>query len=188
MFDDESGADGSFELQFSLAKTLHKSVLKRWYVGYFNYNYIFTYYLFSKFSSRDDMPPAAQVLPSEVFRILSENKFASRMLEENGEDVVLKTENDVLELTRTRERATKLLRRYIPTGRKLTPQLKESLADWGTRYHPYFRPREFSCDKHCYGLPQGTKFLDLLVFPVINLRIMSINGRMKIVEAGPYIG
>lgn len=63
-------------MKTDVARKLDSKSLTRFYVAFFNWNYLSTIYIYSKHSSRsDDSIPLEKEFPADVWRILRKNRF-----------------------------------------------------------------------------------------------------------------
>ena len=183
------GHDGDYfaAMTTEVARNMDDKSLTRWYIAFFNWNYLSTIYFYSKSSSvSDDQLPLRKALPADVWRVVRREP-GFYLEDDKSESQYLKNIEQVRRNTETLERASLTLRKHVQKlENKPTPQLRESLADWGKRFGGFYDPDSFLCDKECYGLPTGTQYFDIMVFPAFDLRIARTGKQMKILEAGPH--
>lgn len=171
----------------SLARSLTRDELLRYYVANVNFRHLNDLYLSGRFPA-DDPPEAERAYPPALARLIArvdadfekiERAEEGSPAEEAQAVARLRASLDVL------EEANRLLRAEVE-GRKLAQSAlyRKAVAEWGERFQ-HFKPWADSCEEGCYGLPAGARLIIVNV-PSFQLKVAPTPAGAKIVSALPY--
>lgn len=173
-------------LDRSVAAQVSRAELRRYVIAELNWFYMSELYVFSKYAPGFDFEIAPEkIYPPDVLKVyLSDPRLRATIKDGVDDDskLMVGTVEQMRTFVRKLEHVTRLLRKHahrINAGH--TRQYHETLADWTDRYSLY-DPWLNTCEEPCLALPKGTRLIGIAI-PSIELQLVKVNGRLRIVSA-----
>ncbi len=168
---------------------------RRYYISWMNFVYLQSFYYFSKYSSMSHTDESDEkMFPPDVWRLIKDDSYVGPFTglsdKAKFDDAPLKIESikQLRSLINTFEKASSLMRKHVGNGIKTTPQYKETIDDFQTRFRLY-KPWTSGCSKsdgNCYGLPINSKII-VVNIPFFRIYFARTVEHMRIVNLMMFI-
>jgi hypothetical protein len=173
--------------------------LRRYFIAENNWLFLFMLHHYSRFTVNEDAPPISQTIPADI-KVIAE-KFDPRFAETLRYDEADDDSDDDFDANEARINSPEGFPKYLRMLESLGSAMKrhankakagktrvwrESVSYLAKQYD-YFEPWMSKCsEEDCFGMPRGSNIYRVNI-PLLQLFLIKLNGKMKVVFAYYYI-